>query len=136
MPWLRVRRNLRRRCAKLYAAQAAKQAGWTSTVARAKQTRRTRLRKAVPDHPAFRFLSFAVETCGYIGKEAVRFVQSPSVGTFPSVHSVFSVRAAVQLTPVAIGEENTEMQSRSGWVISHEQGMWHDARFSVPGIMS
>ena len=44
------------------------------TAARAEQTKRTRFRKDVPDHAAFRFVPFAVETCGYIGKEAVRFV--------------------------------------------------------------
>ena len=55
-----------------YAAQAAKTAGWTA--ARAEQTKRTRFRKDVPDHAAFRFLPFAVEPCGYMGKEAVKFV--------------------------------------------------------------
>ena len=34
----------------------------------------TRFRKDVPDHAAFRFVPFAVETCGYMGKEAVKFV--------------------------------------------------------------
>ena len=57
--------------AKLYAAQAAKTAGWT---ARAERTERTRFRKDVPDHAAFRFVQFADETCGYMGKEAVKFV--------------------------------------------------------------
>ena len=28
----------------------------------------------MPGHVAFRFLLFAVETCGYMGKEVVRFV--------------------------------------------------------------
>ena len=30
-----------------------------------------RFRKDVPDHAAFRFVPFGVETCGYMGKEAV-----------------------------------------------------------------
>ena len=47
--------------AKPYAAQAAKTAGWTA--ARAERTKRTRLRKDVPD-AAFRFVPFAFETCG------------------------------------------------------------------------
>ena len=55
-----------------YAAQAAKTAGWTA--ARAERTKRTRFRNDVPDHAAFRFVPFAVETCGYMGKEAVKFV--------------------------------------------------------------
>ena len=33
-----------------------------------------RFMKDVPDHDAFRFVPFAVETCGYTGKEAVKFV--------------------------------------------------------------
>ena len=40
----------------------------------AERTKRTRFRKDVPDHAAFRFVPFAVETCGYMGKEAVKFV--------------------------------------------------------------
>ena len=56
--------------AKLHAAQAAKKAGWTA--ASAERTKRTRIRKHVPDHAAFRVVPFAVETCGYMGKEAVR----------------------------------------------------------------
>ena len=35
---------------------------------------RLRSRKDVPDHAAFQFVPFAVETCGFMGKEAVRFV--------------------------------------------------------------
>ena len=56
--------------AKLYAAEAARTAGWTA--ARAERTKRTRFRKEVPDHAAFRFVPFAVKTCGYMGKEPVR----------------------------------------------------------------
>ena len=37
-------------------------------------TQRTRFRQDVPDHAAFRFVPFAVEACGYMGKEAVKFV--------------------------------------------------------------
>ena len=67
--------------ARSYAAQTAKTAGWTP--ARAEQTKRTTFRKDVnvnvhvsnvPDHATFRFVPFAVETCGYMGKEAVTFV--------------------------------------------------------------
>ena len=58
--------------AKSYAAEAAKIAG--GTAARTERTNRTRFRKDVPDHAAFRFVPFAVETCGYMGKEAVKFV--------------------------------------------------------------
>ena len=52
--------------AKSYSAQAGRAAGWTA--ARAEQTKRTRFRKYLPDHAAFRFVPFAVEMCGYMGK--------------------------------------------------------------------
>ena len=55
---------------KSYATQAAKTAGWTA--ARAEQTKRTKFRKDVPDHAAFRFVPFAIQTCGYM--DAVKFV--------------------------------------------------------------
>ena len=58
--------------AKSYPAEAAKTAGWTA--ARAERTKRTWFRKDVPDHAAFRFVPFAVETSGYMGREAVKFV--------------------------------------------------------------
>ena len=58
--------------AKSYAAEAAKTAGWTA--ARAERTKQTRFRKDVPDHAAFRLVPFAVETCGCMGKEAVKFL--------------------------------------------------------------
>ena len=58
--------------AKSYVAQAVQEAWWTA--AGAEKTKRTRFRNDVLDHVAFRFVPFAVETCGYMGKEAVRFV--------------------------------------------------------------
>ena len=58
--------------AKSNAAEAANTAGWTA--ARAEHTERKRFRKDVPDHAAFRFVPFPVGTCGYMGKEAVKFV--------------------------------------------------------------
>ena len=39
-------------------------------------TKQARFWKGVLDHAAFRFVQFAVETYGYIGKEAVRSVNS------------------------------------------------------------
>ena len=59
-----------------FAAQASKDAGWTAVRAavRAERTKPVRLRNDVPDRAAFRFMLFAAETCGYMGKEAVRFV--------------------------------------------------------------
>ena len=67
-----------RASAKSNPAEAAKTAGWTA--ARAERTKRTRFRKDVPDHAAFRFVPFAVETCGYMGKEAVKVENRLQVG--------------------------------------------------------
>ena len=46
----------------------------TWTAARGERTKQARFRKDVPVHAVFWFVSVAVETCGYMGKEAVRFV--------------------------------------------------------------
>ena len=54
-------------CAQSHTAQAAKEIGWTAAMA--EQTKRTRSRKDVPDHAAFRLVPFAVDTCGYMCKE-------------------------------------------------------------------
>ena len=122
--------------AKSYAAEAAKTDGWTA--ARAERTKRTRFRKDVPDHPAFRFLPFAVETCGYMGKEVVKFVNrlgeiAAESGRIP--RGAF-VRWAMQLLSVTVQRGNAEMYRRSGLLISREQGLRYDAGFAVPGLMS
>ena len=58
--------------AKVCAAQAAKEAECTTVGA--KRTKRTRFRKDVSYHATFQFVLFAVDSCGYIGKAAVRLV--------------------------------------------------------------
>ena len=99
--------------AKSYAAEAAKTSGWTA--ARAERTKRTRFRNDVPDHAAFRFVPFAVETCGYMGNEAVKFVNrlediAAERGRIPK--GAF-VRWAMQL--LSVGQRgNAEMYRRSG----------------------
>ena len=108
---------------KSYAAEAAKTAGWTA--ARAEQTKRTRFRKDVLDHAAFRFVRFAAETCGYMGKEPVMFVNrlgdiSAESGSIPK--GAF-VRWATQLLLVTVQRGNAEMYHRSGLIISLEQGL-------------
>ena len=95
--------------AKSYAAEAAKTAGWTA--ARAEWTRRTRFRKDVPDHAAFRFVPFAVETCRYMGKQALKFMNrvgdiSAESGRIPK--GAF-VRWAMQLLSVTVQQGNAEM---------------------------
>ena len=92
--------------AKTYAAQGAKDTGWT--VVRAERTKRTRFTKDVPDQAAFRFLPFAVETCGYMGKGAVKFVIrlgdiAAESGRIPK--GAF-VRWAMKLLPVTVQRGN------------------------------
>ena len=115
--------------AKSYAAEATKTAGWTA--ARAERTKRTRFRKDVPDHATFRFVPYAVETCGYMGKEAVKFVNrlgdiAAESGRIPQ--GAF-VRWAMRLLSVTVQWGNAEMYRRSGPVISREQGLRYDAGF-------
>ena len=122
--------------AKSSAAEAAKTSGWTA--ARAERTKRTRFRKDVPDHAAFRFVPFAVDTCGYMGKEAVKFVNrlgdiAAESGRIPK--GAF-VRWAMQLLSVTVQRGNAEMYRRSGLIISREQGLRYDAGFAVPVLMS
>ena len=117
-------------------AQAAKTAGWTA--ARAEQPKRTRFRKDVPDHAAFLFVPFAVETCGYMGKEAVKFVNR--LGDIAAESGRISkdenMRCAVQLLSVTAQWGNAEMYCRSGLIISREQALRYDAGFAVPVLMS
>ena len=119
-------------CAKSFAAEAAKTSGWTA--ARAERTKQTRFRKDVPDHAAFRFVPFAVETCGYMGKEAVNLVIiAAESGRIPK--GAF-LRWAMQLLSVTVQRGNAEMYRQSGLVISREQGLCYDAGFAVPVLMS
>ena len=115
---------------KSYAAEASEAAGWTA--ARADRSKRTRVRKDVPDHAAFRIVPFAVETFGYMSKEAVKFVNrlgdiAAESGSIPK--GAFVRRAmqllsvTLQLLSVTVQRGNAEMY-RSGLpvVISREQG--------------
>lgn len=55
-----------------YVAAAARVTG--ATVERAETRKRDRFREDAPDHALFRFVPFAIESCGYVGKAAVRFI--------------------------------------------------------------
>ena len=121
--------------AKLYAAEAAKKAGWTA--ARAEQIKRTGFRKDLPDYTALQLVPFAVETCGNRGKEAVEFVNrlgdiAPESGRIPK--GAFE-RWAMQLQLVRVQWGNAEMYRRSELIISREQGLRYDAGFAVPVLM-
>ena len=124
--------------AKSYAAEAAKTAGWTA--ARAERTKRMRFRKDVPDHVAFRFVPFAVEACGYMGKAAVKFVNRLAIGDIAGESGCIPkgafVRLAMQLLSVTVQRGKAEMYRRSGLVISREQDFRYDAGFAVPVLMS
>ena len=106
--------------AKSYSAEATETAGWTA--ARAERSKRTRFRKDVPDLAAFRSLPFPVETCGYMGKQAVKFVNrlgdiAAESGRIPK--GAF-VRWAMQLPSVTVQRGSVEINRRSGLVISRE----------------
>ena len=118
------------------AAEAAKTAGWTA--ARAERTKQTWSRKDVPDHAAFRFVPFAVETCGYMGKEAVKFVNRlrDIAAESGRISKGAFVRWAMQLLSVTVQRGDAEMYRRSGLVIPREQGLHYDADFVVPVLLS
>ena len=122
--------------AKSYAAEAAKTSGWTA--ARAEQTKRKRFRKNVPDHATFRFVPFAVETCGYMGKEAVKFVNrlGDIAAESGRILKCAFVRWAMQLLSVTVLRGNAEMYRRSGLIISREQGLHYDSGSAVPVLVS
>ena len=81
-------------------------------------------------------MPFAVEPCGFMGKEAAKFVNclgdiAAENGRIPK--GAF-VRWAMQLLSVTVQRGNAEMYRRTGPVISWEQGLrcW----FAVPVLMS
>ena len=122
--------------AKSYAAEAAKTGRWTT--ARVEQTKRIRFEKDVPGYAALRFVPFAAETCGYTGKEAVKFVNrlgdiAAESGRIPK--GAF-VRLAMQLLSVTVQRGNAEMYRQSGMISSRDQGLRCDAGFAVPVMMS
>ena len=121
--------------AKSYAAQAAKTSGWTA--AKAERTKRTQTRNDVSDNAALSFVPFAVETCGYEGKEAVKFVNGfGDIAADSGNPKGAFVRWAMLLQVVTAQWGNAEMYRRSGLIISREQGLRYDAGFAVPVLMS
>ena len=84
------------------------------------------------------FVPFAVETCGYMGNEAVKFENrlediAAESGRIPK--GAF-VCWAMQLLSVTVQRGNAEMYRRSGLVISREQGLCYDAGFAELVLMS
>ena len=118
-----------------YAAQADSTTEWTA--ARAERTMRTKFRIDVSDQDAFRFVQFAVETCGYTGKEAVCFVKR--IGGIAAegghVPRCAFVHRAMQLLTVTVQRGNAEMYHRSGLVISREHALRSGAGSLAPVFM-
>ena len=83
-------------------------------------------------------MPFAVEMCGYMGKEAVKFVNclGDIADESGRIFKGAFVRWAMLLLSVTVQRENAEMYCRSGLVISREQGLRYDAGFPVPVLMS
>ena len=121
--------------AKSYAAEAAKTAGLIP--ARAEQTKHTWFRKDVLDDAAFQFLPFTAETCGYIGKDAVQFVNLGDIAAESErIPEVAFVCWAMQLLSVTVQKGNADMYRRSGLVISCEHGLRYYAGLVGPVLIS
>ena len=77
-------------------------------------------------------------TGGYIGKEAVKFVNrlediAAESGRIPKDSFV---RWAMRLLSVTVQRGIAEMYRRSGLVISREQGLPYDVGFAAPVLIS
>ena len=131
--------------------QAAKKSG--RAAARAERTKRTQFRKDVPDHHDAAFwvvpltlkrhsgaaqVTSALETCGYIGKGAMWFVNrlGDIAAKSGRILKRAFVRWAMQLLSLTVPRGNSEMYRRSGLVISCERGLRYDAGVAVPVLMS
>ena len=104
---------------RLWANHASKNAG--RTVAWAEQNKRTRFRKDVPDHAAFLIVLFAIETCGYMGKMGVKFVNRLGDIAAEScrIPKGAFVRWAMQLLSVTVHRVNAEiLESRYSTTVS------------------
>ena len=134
--------------ARPYAAQAAKQAGWTSL--RAEQTQQKRSTSGVSHHAAIKFLPYAVETCGYRGMHAARLAnrvgdiaaESECIPGGACVCHACAHRGACagRCTCCRFGAEGVprsayQMNRRSGQATSRQQGMRHDAGTTVPVLL-
>ena len=108
------------------------------TAAWAEQTKQTRFRKDVPDLAAFQSVPFAVKTCGYMGNEALQFVDRLGEIADESwlIPKGAFLRCKMQLLSVTVQRGNAEMYHRSGLSISREQRLRYDNGFAVPELLS
>ena len=76
------------------------------------------------DNASLLFVPFAVETYGYIGKEAFRFVNCLGDITAESgrIPKGAFVRWAMQPLSATVQRGNAEMHRRSGLIMSRDQG--------------
>ena len=119
-----------------YASRSCKNTGCIAT-----EMEGTKLRKFksdVPDHVQFDFVPFAVESCGYMGKAALQFVDRLAGIAAESgrISKAAFTRWALQVLSVTLQKGNAEMYRRFGVVIAREEGVRFDTGYDVPVLQS
>ena len=84
------------------------------------------------------FVPFAIETCGYMCKEAVKLLNrlGDIAAESGRILKVAFVRWIVQPLSMTVPGGNAEMYRRSGLIILPEQGLRYDAGLAVPVLIS
>ena len=115
-----------------YAGRACKKTGCIAASMEA--TKRREFRADVPDHVQFDFVPFAVESCGYMGKAAIEFVDRLAGIAAESgrISKAAFTRWAHQILSVTLQKGNAEMYRRFGVVIAREEGVRFDPGYEVP----
>ena len=105
-----------------YAGQAAKEGG--RIAASTERTEWAQFRKDVLAHAACRLGPFVVETCSYMGKEAVQIVNrlGDIAATSVRIPRGAFVRWEMPLLSVTVQRGFAEIYRRSGLVMSREHG--------------
>ena len=121
---------------KSYADRACKKDGH---VAQLMETRKRRaFRQNVPDHVQFDFVPFAVESCGYMGEAALKFVDRLASVAAESgrIPKAAFMRWALQVMSVALQKGNADMYRRFGVVLSREEGVRYDPGYDIAVLQS
>lgn len=102
------------------------------------KAKRLKFRTDVPDHVQFDFVPFAVESCGYMGKAALQFVDRLAGIAAESgrISKAAFTRWALQVLSVTLQKGNAEMYRRFGVVIAREEGIRFDTGYEVPVLQS
>ena len=118
--------------AKSYAHRAAREDGHVAALM--ERRKRTKFQQDVPSHAEFRFVPFAVESCGYMGKAAVGFLSE--LGDVAAENGRISkaafMRWGMQVLSVSLQKGNADMYRAFGVHISREQGSRFDPGCDVP----